>query len=78
MDYACGISRMESYKIALGTITKALGRITDFLVKVGNIQCNIILLIINTNNNDVLLGLNFLMKIRAMGPFMIGVPKMSV
>ncbi len=69
---------MESYNITLGTITRALGRIIHLLLKVGNIQCSMILLIINTDNYDVLLGLKFLMKIGAVGPFTIRVPKRSV
>ncbi len=55
----------ESYKTTLSTITKALGRITDLLVKVGNVQCNIVFLIVDTYIYDIMLGLDFLMKIGA-------------
>ncbi len=34
------VSGNESYKTTYGTITKALGRITYILMKVGNVQCN--------------------------------------
>jgi hypothetical protein len=57
---------IETYKIASGTITKALGRITNLLIKVGNIQCYMVFLIVDTDNYDILLGLDFLMKIGAM------------
>jgi hypothetical protein len=51
------------YKTSSSTITKTLGMIIDLLVKVGNIQCNMVFLIVDSNSYDILLGLNFLMKI---------------
>ncbi len=36
----------------------------NILVKVGNFQCNMVFLIVNTHNYNVFLGLDFLMKIR--------------
>jgi hypothetical protein len=39
---------MESYKTTSGIVTKALGRIVDLLIKVGNIQCNMVFLIMDT------------------------------
>lgn len=57
------VSRDESYKTTCGIITKALSRIMDILVKVGNVQCNMVFLIVDIDNYDVLLGLDFLMKI---------------
>jgi hypothetical protein len=51
------VSRHETYKIALGTITIALGR------QVGNVVCYMVFLVVDTNTYDLLLGLDFLMKI---------------
>jgi hypothetical protein len=34
------VSGNESYKTTSGTITKALGRVTNIFMKVGNVQCN--------------------------------------
>jgi hypothetical protein len=36
----------------------------NILVKVGNFQCSMVFLIVDTNNYNILLGLDFLMKIR--------------
>jgi hypothetical protein len=44
-------------------VTKALGRIIDLPVKVGNIQCSMVFLIVDIDSNDILLGLDFFMKI---------------
>jgi predicted enzyme related to lactoylglutathione lyase len=55
----------ENYKMASSTVTKALGKITNPLVKVGNIQCNMVFLIVDTNSYDIFLGLEFFMKIGA-------------
>jgi hypothetical protein len=52
------VSRHETYKIASRTITIALGR------QVGNVVCNMMFLVVDTNTYDLLLGLDFLMKIR--------------
>lgn len=57
------VSKNESYKTASGTITKALGRITDILLNIGNVQCSMLFLIVDIDNYDVLLGLDFLMKV---------------
>jgi hypothetical protein len=54
----------ENYKTMSGIVTKALGRIIDLLVKVGNIQCSMVFLIMYTDSDDILLGLDFLMKIK--------------
>jgi len=54
----------KSYKTMSGIVTKTLGRIIDLLVKVGNIQCSMVFLIMDTDSDDILLGLDFLMKIK--------------
>lgn len=60
------VSKNESYKIASGTITRALSRIMDIPMKVGNVQCNMVFLIVDIDSYDVLLGLDFLMKVGTM------------
>jgi hypothetical protein len=54
----------ETYKIASGMVTQALGRITELLMKVGRIICQMIFLVINIDSYDMLLGLDFPIKIR--------------
>ncbi len=46
----------ETYKITSRVVTQALGRIDDVLVKVGGVQCT---MVVDTNNYNVLLGLDF-------------------
>jgi hypothetical protein len=53
----------ETYKMASSIMMQALGRITELLVKVGGIMCQMIFLVGDTNNYDLLLGLDFLIKI---------------
>jgi predicted aspartyl protease len=57
------VIRNESYKTASGVITRALGRVDEIQVKVGGIQCAMTFMIVDTDGYDVLLGLDFLMKI---------------
>jgi hypothetical protein len=55
----------ETYKTASGVITQALSRINEVLVKVGGVQCTMTFMVVDTDSYDVLLGLDFLMKIGA-------------
>ncbi len=55
----------ETYKIASGVVTQALGRIDEIHVKVGSIQCTMTYMVEDTDNYGVLLGLDFLIKIGA-------------
>jgi hypothetical protein len=59
------VTGTETYKIALGIITQALGRIDEVPVKVGGVQCAMTFMVVDTDSYDVLLGLDFLMKIGA-------------
>jgi predicted aspartyl protease len=54
----------ETYKIMSSIVTQALKRITELLIKMGGIICQMIFLVVDTNNYDLLLGLDFLTKIR--------------
>jgi hypothetical protein len=56
----------ESYKTALGVVTRALGQVDEVQVKIGGIQCAMTFMVVDTDGYDVLLGLDFLMKIGAM------------
>jgi predicted aspartyl protease len=55
----------ETYKIASGVVTQALGQIDEVSVGVGGVQCTMTLIVVDTDSYDVLLGLDFLMKIGA-------------
>jgi len=57
------VTGSETYKTASGVITQALGRISEVPVKVGGVQCTMTFMVVDTNSYDVLLGLDFLMKI---------------
>jgi predicted aspartyl protease len=58
------ITRSETYKTALGVVTQALGRIDEVPIKVRGVQCAMTFMVVDTDNYDVLLGLDFLIKIR--------------
>ncbi len=57
------VARSETYKTVSGVVTQALSRIDEVLVKVGGVQCAMTFMVVDTDNYDVLLGLDFLMKI---------------
>ncbi len=59
------VSGSETYKTALGVVTQALGRIGEMPIKVGRVQCNMTFMVVDTDNYDVLLGLDLLIKIGA-------------
>jgi predicted aspartyl protease len=59
------VTGSETYKIVLGVVTQALGRIDEVLVKVGNIHYTTTYMVVDTNNYDILLGLDFLIKFGA-------------
>ncbi|CAK9277182.1 unnamed protein product [Sphagnum jensenii] len=59
------VTGSETYKIASGVITQALGRINEIPVKVGGVQCTMTFMVVDTDSYDVLLGLDFLIKIGA-------------
>jgi hypothetical protein len=53
----------ETYKMAFGIVIQALRRIVELLVKVGGIICQMIFLVVDTDNYDLFLGLYFFIKI---------------
>jgi predicted aspartyl protease len=59
------VTRTETYKTASGVITRALGRIDEIPVKVGGVQCAMTFMVVDTDSYNMLLGLDFLMKIGA-------------
>jgi hypothetical protein len=59
------VTGSETYKTASGVITQALGRIDEIPVKVGGVQCTMTFMVVDTDSYDVLLGLDFLIKIGA-------------
>jgi hypothetical protein len=59
------VSGSETYKTTSGAITQALGRIDQVSIKVGGVQCTMTFMVVDTDNYDVLLGLDLLIKIGA-------------
>jgi hypothetical protein len=59
------VAGSETYKTTSGVVTQALERIDEVLVGVGGVQCTMTFMVVDTDNYDVLLGLDFLMKIGA-------------
>jgi predicted aspartyl protease len=59
------VTRLESYKIVLRIMMQTLGKINEIFVRMGNIQCFMIFMVMDTNSYDLLMGLNFLIKIGA-------------
>ncbi|CAK9192271.1 unnamed protein product, partial [Sphagnum troendelagicum] len=59
------VTGSETYKTASGVITQALDRINEVPVKVGGVHCAMTFMVVDTDSYDVLLGLDFLMKIGA-------------
>ncbi len=55
----------ESFKMASGVVTQALGRIDEVVVNVGGVHCTMTFMVVDTYSYDVLIGLDFLMKIGA-------------
>jgi predicted aspartyl protease len=55
----------ESYKTASGVVTRALGWVDAVQVKIGGVQCAMTFMVVDTDGYDVLLGLDFLIKIGA-------------
>jgi predicted aspartyl protease len=59
------VSRSETYKTASGVIPQAMGWIDEVSVKAGGVQCTMTYMVVDTDSYDVLLGLDFLIKIGA-------------
>ncbi len=59
------VSGSETYKTASGIVTQAMGRINEVSIKTGGVQCLITFMVVDTDSYDVLLGLDFLIKIGA-------------
>ncbi len=59
------VSGHETYKTTSRNVTIALGRLDDIHVCVNNVVCNMVFLVVDTNTYDLLMGLDFLMKIGA-------------
>jgi len=59
------VSGSESYKTTSSAVTQALGRIKEVQIKVGGVQCNMTFMVVDIDSYDVLLGLDFLIKIGA-------------
>jgi hypothetical protein len=58
------LTSSKTYKTASG-VTQAMGWIDKVPVKVGDVQCNMTFMVVGTDSYDILLGLDFLIKIGA-------------
>jgi predicted aspartyl protease len=59
------LTSSKTYKTASGVVTQAMGWIDKVPVKVGDVQCNMIFMVVDMDSYDILLGLDFLIKIGA-------------
>jgi hypothetical protein len=59
------VAGSETYKTASGIVTQAMGKIDEVPVKTGGVQCLMTFMVVDTDSYDVLLGLDFLIKIGA-------------
>ncbi len=56
------VTGLETYKTVCGLVTQAMWRIDEKLVKVGGVQCAMTFMVVDTDNYDILLGFDFLIK----------------
>jgi hypothetical protein len=49
----------ETYKTASRVVTQAMGRINEVPIKVGGVQCTMTFMMVDIDNYDVLVGLDF-------------------
>jgi hypothetical protein len=57
------LSCSESYKTTSRVVTQALGKISKFPIKVGDVQCFMTFMIVDIDSYDLLVGLDFFIKI---------------
>jgi predicted aspartyl protease len=60
------VLRHETYKTTSRIITTILGRLDDIHVRVGNAVRSMVFLVVDMNTYNLMLGLDFFMKIGAM------------
>jgi predicted aspartyl protease len=59
------VAGSETYKTASGIVTQAMGRIDEVSVKARGVPCTMTFMVVDTDSYDILLGLDFLIKIGA-------------
>jgi predicted aspartyl protease len=59
------VTGSETYKTTSGIVTQAFNKIDEVPKKVGGMQCIMTFMVVDMDNYDVLLGLDFLIKIGA-------------
>ncbi len=59
------VSGHETYKTTSRIVTTTLGRLDDMHVRVSNVVYSMVFLVVDTDTYNLLLGLDFFMKIRA-------------
>jgi hypothetical protein len=55
----------QTYKTVCRVVTQTMGRIDKVPMKVGGVQCTMTFMVVDIDNYDILLGLDFLIKIGA-------------
>jgi hypothetical protein len=60
------VSGVKAYKTTFGVFTQAFGWTIDFPIKVGDVQCLMTFMIIDIDSYDLLLSLDFFIKIGEM------------
>jgi hypothetical protein len=60
------VSGHETYKTTSRIVTTTLGKLDDMHVRVSNVVYSMVFLVVDTDTYNLLLGLDFFMKIRAM------------
>ncbi len=56
------VIKLEFYDTISRVVTQAMGKIEGLLVWIRKTTCNMVFMVVDTNNYDVLLGLDFLIK----------------
>jgi len=57
------VTRSETYKTEFGVVTQATRRLNEIPIKVEGVQCTMTFMVVSIDNYDILLGLDFLIKI---------------
>jgi hypothetical protein len=56
------VSSPKSYKTASNVVTQAFGKISELPLQIGDVQCLMNFMVMDIDNYDILLGLDFFIK----------------
>jgi hypothetical protein len=57
------MSSFQSYKTTSGVVTEAFCKLSELPIRIGDVQCFMTFMIMDINNYDLLVGLNFFINI---------------